>query len=284
MVAALLLAIRSRGDDGAPTEFALPFGLEHVEGTEAVGRPALYDHEPYTFDGSPVQIRSLIAVYRVPAENPGAVFLDWIEQLDELAVTEVVVKAGSTPSEPWLMAESVNPFRPDGPPPDVAYLRLWATKGDPILSVEIDRAAAAPDPGRIRITGDRGRLPAPPAASDDDDRKAGDLLFEERGTKVRLPEGAATDVPTFTRAAGTGGTFSVFFAEDAEDAVEALLRDVRATSDDEEVTGPEKSTVAGVKAVSASFNLPAGGWGFDVVAVQGPDDEEATVYVTSFAD
>lgn len=282
MVLAALLFASCGGD--SPAEFALPFGLEHVEGTEAVGRPALYDHEPYTFDGEPVQLRSLIAVYRVTAVNPGEVFLDWIEQLDELAVSEVVVRAGSAPYEPWLMAESVNPFRPDGPPPDVAYLRLWATKGDPILSVEIDRAAAAPDPGRIRITGDRGRLPAPPAVADDDEREAGDVLFEEQGTKVNLPKGSSTDVPTLTRTAGTGGTFSVFFAEDARAAVEALMRDVRATSDDEEVTGPEESTVAGVKAVSASFDIPAGGWGLDVVAVQGPDDDKATVYVTTFAD
>lgn len=232
-----------------------------------------------------MQIRSLVAVYRVTAENPGDVFLDWIEQLDELAVTEVAVRAGTAPREPWLMAESVNPFRPDGPPPDVAYLRLWATEGDPILSVEIDRAEAAADPGRIRISGDRGRLPAPPAVADDDDREAGDLLFEEQGAKVHLPKGAVTDVPTLTRTAGTGGTFSVFFSDSgAATSVESLLREARATSDDEEVTGPEESTVEGVKVVSASFNIPAGGWGFDVVAVQGPDDDEATVYVTTFAD
>jgi hypothetical protein len=50
------------------------------------------------------------------------------------------------------------------------------------------------------------------------------------------------------------------------------------------VYGPEASEVAGVRVVRAGFTIEAGGWSFDVVAVQAPDDPFATVYVTSAAD
>ena len=274
----------SCGDDEPESPASLPFGLEEVNGTERIGTPAFFDHEPYTFDGEPVQMRSLIAVYRVTADNPGEVFLDWVEQLDKLAIDEVSVRAGSAAYEPWLQAESVNPFTPEGPPPDVAHLRLWATDDEPILSVEIDRAGAAPDPGRIRITGDRGRLPSPPSVAGEDDREAGDLLFEEQRDEIHLPDDSNTDVPTLPRHAGTGGTFSVFLADDGAAAVDALLAEARSLSDGEEVTGPDESELEGTDIITASFNIPAGGWGFDVVAVRAPDDDRATVYVTTYAD
>lgn len=246
-----------------------------------IGRPAVFDQAPYTRGGEKVTIRSLRAAYRVTADNPGEAFLGWVQQMDRLAIAEMTVRAGSTAEEPWLEATSENPFTEKGPPPDLATLRLWETEGDPILFVEIDRAGAD-DPGRVRITGDRGRLIAPPPAGGDSEREAGDALFGEGDDEVGLPDGSRTDLPTLPLAGGRG-SFSVFFADDAAAAVKQMLDEAEALAEDATVTEPEESTVEEVDVVTAGFSSPGEGWGFDIVAVRGEDDDEATVYVTSYA-
>jgi hypothetical protein len=77
---------------------------------------------------------------------------------------------------------------------------------------------------------------------------------------------------------------SVIAAEDADAAVQALLVEAQAVGEDGAVTGPEVTERDGARIVTASFVITAGGWEFDVVAVQAPGDPYATLYVTSSAD
>ena len=270
------------GGDDQDASAPLPFGLEHVEGTSVVGRPVVFDQEPYRFDGDEVQIRTLWAVYRVTADNPGEVFLAWVDQLDDLAIAEMSVQAGNTASEAWLRAESVNPLKPGDVPPDVAFLRLYATEDDPLLVVEIDRTEGATDPGELRITGDRGRLPAPPTLSGDAERTAGDLLLEEKGDELQLPEGTSTDIPTLPNTFGSDGAFAVLHADDGDAAVEALLAQCKAFDDEAEITDPEKER--GDEAEVTRASCAVNEWAFDAVAVPGDgDDGRSTVYVRSYA-
>lgn len=259
----------------------MPFGLEQVEGTSVIGRPAVFEQETYEFEDEEVTITSLWALYRVTAENPGDVFREWVEQLDDLAIAEIAVEAGTRASEPWLRAESINPFTPEGTPPDVAALWLWATDDDPLLLVEIDHAEGADDPGSLRVTGDRGQLAAPPSVGADVEREAGDVLLEEQGDELLLPEGTKTDIPTLPRTTGRGGSFAVIHAEDGAAAVKALLDQCEELGEDSEETGPDAVTAGEFDVVSASCVVGGAGWGFDVVAVDGED--EATLYVRSYS-
>ena len=279
MVLALLAAGCS--DDAAETEFALPFGLEHVEGTSAVGRPAVFDQESYTFGDEEVQIRSLWVVYRVTAEDAGAVFLDLVEQLDDLAIAEMAVQAGSSVGEAWLRAESVNPLSPDELPPDIAFLRLYATEDDPLLVVEIDRTEGAEDPGKLRITGDRGRLPAPPTLGGENERAGGDVLLEVQGDELRLPDGTRTEMPTLPNTFGSDGGFVVLHADDGGAALDDLLAQCESFGDDAEPAEVESSTADDVDVLTTSCAV--NGWGFDAVAVRGEDDDDSAVYVRSYA-
>jgi hypothetical protein len=48
--------------------------------------------------------------------------------------------------------------------------------------------------------------------------------------------------------------------------------------------GPDERVVDGVTVITAHFVIMAGGWSFDVVSVRAPEDDAATLYVTSCAD
>lgn len=91
-------------------------------------------------------------------------------------------------------------------------------------------------------------------------------------------------MPTLPTFGGTGGSTSVIAAEDADAAVQALLDEAQTVGQDGEVTGPEVTERDGARIISASFVICCGGWDFDVVAVRGPSDPYATLYVTSAAD
>jgi hypothetical protein len=80
--------------------FVLPFDLVQLDGTVPIGRPVVYDHEPYTFDIVPVGIRSLRAAYRVTDDEPIGLFREWVGQLDGLALDDLSVHAGTGPGEP----------------------------------------------------------------------------------------------------------------------------------------------------------------------------------------
>ena len=72
---------------------------------------------------------------------------------------------------------------------------------------------------------------------------------------------------------------------DGPATVRDLLDQARAYgADNGEVTEPVATEVEGAHAVDAAFAILAGGWGFGVTSIQGPDDPYATVYVRSWAD
>lgn len=171
---------------------------------------------------------------------------------------------------------------PDEPSGDRANLELWATSRAPVLLVSIDKIRG--EPRHPAVTDEVGDASAPSTTVEHAERSEGDALFTEQGDTLHLPEDARSLMPTIPTSGGTGGSTSVLAAPDPGDAVGALLDEASALSQDGETTGPTTSTVDGVDVVTGSFVIPAGGWEFWVVAVRAPDDDAATVYVTSAAD
>jgi hypothetical protein len=264
---------------GSPVETAaaeLPFGLVQIEGTAPVGRPVVYDDEPDVEEGEAVAVTSLQAAYRVTDGDPVAVFRAWVDQLDVLALDEMSVYAGVGPGEPWIQAS--------GSGRDYADLQLWVTGGEPILLVDLNSEGDAAPGGDVAVDDTAGDPPAPSSVVDDAERSAGDELFAEQGDVMHLPQDTRALMPTLPTFGGTGGSTSVLTAEDGEAAVRALLDEARGHDADGEVSGPDVDDVDGTRIVRGGFVITAGGWGFDVVAVEAPGDGGATVYVVSYAD
>lgn len=260
----------------------LPFGLEIVAGTELIGRPAVYDEPAFFYNGEPVPARKLQAAFWVTADDPVAVMRAWVGQLDRLALDQVTVQRGYDAPAQWMKVTGMTTFVPDHPSGDWADLQLWATSRHPVLLVSINKIrgeAHAP-----AVNDDAGDPPEPSVEIEELERHDGDPLFTEQGDTVHVPDGSEALMPTLPTFGGTGGSTSVLAATDADDAVGALLDEAQALSEFGEVTGPTQSEVDGVRVVIGSFVIPAGGWGFTVVAVRAPSDSAATVYVTSSAD
>lgn len=287
---ALVAASASCGDPASTGETSetgiesadLPFGLSVVDGTESIGRPGVVDEPSRTYDGQPVDARRLTAAFRVTADDPVAVVQSWVEQLDQLALDEVTVRHGDAP-EHWIQVTGSTAYVPDEPPGDWADLQLWATSDGPVLLVSIDRVRG--ERRQPAVTDDVvGDAPVSSATIEQPERSAGDELFTEQGDTIHLPEGSRSLMPTIPTFGGTGGSTSVLAAPDPADAVAALLDEAMSLSEHGETSGPTESTVDGVEVVTGSFVIPAGGWSFRVVAVRAPEDDAATVYVTSAAD
>jgi hypothetical protein len=211
------------------------------------------------------------------ADDPLTVFRAWAEELDGMTLDEVhflTIPDGG--ADAWV--QTVVLAEDDG-----ADLQLWATDDGPVLLVSLDRISDDP-PRTPTIVDEVGDPPAPePADIGATGRTGGDVLFDEGGT-IHLPEGTTALMPTIPTQGGTGGSTSLLAAEDSEAAIDALLHEAQTTSDFGEVTEPEVTVDDGVEVITAGFIIPAGGWGFDILSVQGPDDPAATLYVTSAAD
>jgi hypothetical protein len=269
-----------RDEAGTPAvgPVELPFGLEPVEGTEPIGRVAVFDHVPVIRDGEPVTSRSLRAAYRVTADDPQAVFRAWAEQLDGMTLDELhFLTITDGRANAWVQTVALADD-------DQADLELWATDDGPVLLVSLDRMSDDP-PRPPTIVDEAGDPPAPePADIGPTGRTGGDVLFNEGGAAIHLPEGTTALMPTIPTQGGTGGSTSVLAAEDSEAAIDALLEEAQATNDFGDVDEPEVTMDDGVEVITAGFIIPAGGWGFEILSVQGPDDAAATLYVTSAAD
>jgi hypothetical protein len=273
------------GDDGGTATGAvgsteLPFGLEPVHGTEPIGRPAVFDDTPYTYNGRPVRSQALRAAYRVTAADPLEAVRSWAEQLDGgLTLRAVHIDANQADEAPGPWVE-VSADAED----DWVDLELWATDDGPIILVSLDRISDEP-PLASTVVDEAGSPPAPePTDLAPAGRTAGDELFTEQGNTIHLPEGTTALTPTIPTMAGTGGSTSVLAAEDGEAAVQAMLAEALELDADGRVDGPEVSESDGAEVMAAGYVRDAGGWGFDIVSVQGPDDPTATLYITSAAD
>jgi hypothetical protein len=280
----VLLTAPACGDDDATESTAsaashpLPFGLQQVEGTIPIGRPAVHRDALIEYGGTPIHGTKLHAAYRV-TDDQQAALQAWVEQVAALGTLHRI---------------QTNPYGAFGLSNDGALgyveyldLQVWATDDGPILLVGMERSDELPpadgvptevvDTGGVDVGG-------PEALGAPSNRGPGDDLFEEQGTTIHLPDGTHDLMPTLPTQSGTGGSTSILAAADAGAAIQALLDEADAASDQGDTTGPTESEYEGVRVVTASYEIPAGGWGFDVVAVQGPDDEEATLFVTSSAD
>jgi hypothetical protein len=304
VAAAGLVACGDSGDSGGDTteaageptiaaSFEVPFGLDELEGVEPIGRPAVVDRVYGTYEDQPVMALSVRAAYRVTADDPPAVVRDALGGLDGLTLDEASIRGIGDPSCPdcvgpggiWITGsasqESTEGFG------DHAELQLWATDDGPVLLVALTRIVDNPEPPRIPTidedTGTGADADAPSPA-DSPARSAGDVLFTEQGDDIHVPAGTRTLVPTLPESCGTGGSTSVVAADDGEAAVQAMVDEARGHDEYGEVDGPDVTTIDGIDVIEASFVIPAGGWGFDVLAVRGPDDPYATVYVSSCAD
>lgn len=264
----------------------LPFGLEQIEGIEPIGRPAVYDQTYDTADGEQV-VRRLVAAYRVHDDDPVEVFRRWADQFGARVVD------GRGPYEaaghwvvddplpgPWLGADWREPH-PGRRLADSANLQLWTTDDDPVILVEVDRWSEGPLEPAVNERYVPSRPPVPVA--DTSPRGPGELLFEE-GRPIHLPPGTRSLTATFPTPAGTGGSWSVIAAEDGPAAVRALLDEAAAADEAGTVDEPTTTRLGDVVVHRAGFVVPAGGWSFSVVAVQGPGDDAATLYVRSGAD
>lgn len=271
----------SSGEEPAPDiAVTLPFGVEHVEGSASIGRPAIYEHVPFTYNGEPVEARTLWAAYRVVAPHPAAVFREWVDQLDRLALDRVVVRSSRSRHDPWLEATGIT----DSSPGDSARLELWLTEREPILLVRLNRISSD-EPRRPTVDDDAGQLRRRTSAVSNERRTAGDVLFTEQGDSIHLPTGTRALMPTIPTWSGTGGTTSVLAATSSRDAAQALLDEATRVDPSGEITLPLSTTrFDGVEVLTAHYEISAGGWGFSVVSVRGDDDPYATVYVSSYAD
>lgn len=280
------------GEEALTTSIDVPFGLDEIAGIEPVGRPAVFDHQYASSGGEPIMARSVRAAYRVTAGDPPAVVRDVLAGLDGLSLDDGSIRGTDDPGCPdcsgaaglWIEAsgrqEETTGFG------DRVDLQLWAADDGPVLLVELTRIVDDDEPPRSPTIEEEGAIdgsdsPSPveaPAGS------AGDRLFSEQGDAIHLPAGTRALLPTFPTWCGTGGSTSVIAAEDGPAAVQAMLDEARTRSEWGEIDGPDVTTTDGVEVIQADFVISAGGWEFDLLAVRGPDDPYATVYVTSCAD
>lgn len=283
---------------GVEESYALPFGLEQLEGASPIGRPLVHEAVDVIYNDEPIPYVILQAAYRISDDEPVEVFRRWVAELAtaELALDEVSVRPPNYPYDPWMSASGDSAFTPDAPPGDGFSIQLWATSGEPILlvgarrrvdgeppraaTVGEDAEAATPDPepGDTLVVGPQGHV------VEETERAAGDPLFTEQGDTVHVPDLTRPLMPTLPTMSGTGGSTSLLAADDAEAAVRALLAEADALSDHDVVTPPSVTTYQDAQIVTGGFVIPAGGWGFSVVAIRAPGDPWATLYITSSAD
>ena len=280
------------GEPVLTTSIDVPFGLDEIAGMEPVGRPAVFDHEYGSDTADPIMARSVRAAYRVTADDPPAVMRDVLAGLAGLSLDDGSIRGIDDPGcpdcsgAPGLWIEASGRQEEAAGFGDSIDLQLWAADDGPVLLVDVTRivdSAAPPNTPTIEEHGtvDGSDSPSPVEASAG---SAGDVLFSEQGDAIHLPEGTRALLPTFPTWCGTGGSTSVIAAEDGPAAVQAMLDEARTRSEWGEIEGPDVTTTDGVEIIRADFVISAGGWEFNLLAVRGPDDPYATVYVTSCAD
>lgn len=255
----------------------LPFGLAQVDGTAPVGRPAVYEDTVGTFKGVPVRGQRLQAVYLVDDDqDPVEAFRRWVDQLSVLPLDRVDTDDG--PLGQWLTA-SGGSAGAAGEPRATARLELWAAVEGALLAVDVFvQQGVAPDQPVVPDVPDVPR-PSPGANAPAPD--SGEVLFVEKSDSVLVPEGAQALIGTLPRPGGEGGSTSLFTAEDADAAVDSILEQAsERTGLTPEVVQRDVTVEDGVtiRQLDVSFGSA---WRFDLVAVQGADDAQATVYVST---
>jgi len=266
-------------DVGFADAYPLPFGLEHVEGTTSIGRRAVYEDATVIYGGQPGSLRILRAAYRVDGKDPLGVFRDWVDQLDRVGLGEVTVRAGQGARSPWLQAQGLGSTKDISGLGNTADLELWTADDTPVLFVRL--ALSAPDAVAGAVEDDAGTPDPPEPVVDEAVRSGGDVLFTEGDDVVHLPARTRSLTATFPTVRGMEGTTSVIAAEDGAATVRDLLDEALVLHSGGEVSAPVTTEIDGATVIEASFFIGGGGWSLTVVAVQGPDDPAATLYVDS---
>lgn len=295
-LAALVLAGCSSGTnvDGAAetparatAEYPLPFGLEQVEGTTAVARPAVAEQVTSLYNGQPAKATSLRAAYRVTG-SPQKVVTAWSEQFADLGFGDIEI---TTPSmlesdgpSPWLELSAYS----NGPPASYANAELWSTDAEPLLLIEIDHS---PDTAsRFVAAPEIPPLPAEPAPVPAALVSEGDAVFGPEGAEVHLPPGAEQVMPRVPSVSGTFGEVVMLTTDDPRTAVQAMVQaaydhnEAQPQHEPGSIDGPHETVVDGSMTITAEFNSGPGGWGFSVVASHTSDDDLASVWIRTYAD
>lgn len=268
----------------AAAEYPLPFNLEQVQGTVAVASPVVAEQVSGTLNGEPIRVVSLRAAYQVTG-SPQEVMAAWSAQFAELGIGEISVttaamQASSAPL-PWLELSAYATK-------SSANAELWSTTGEPILLIEVDHSsdtesvpASAPE---------LPELPTAPAPVPTSLASQGDTIFGAQGAEVHLPSGAKQVMPGVPSISGTDGDVVMLTTDDPLATVSALVQEAYDFNEAQpqhetgSIDGPHEGELDGSATVTSWFNSGSGGWGFTVLASQGPDDDLASVWIRSNAD
>ena len=243
----------------------------------------LSDAKPY---------HSLLAAYWV--DDPESAYADWVEQLRrfECADSTVRTTSGAGTSGEWAaVATRCTPN--SGLGGRYVGVQLWNTEPSPLILLESGSHGDTPPPQLldaardVRVIDPPDWNSPPPKVDSPSHRQGGTVLFEEQGSTIHVPEGAVSLTPTLPTSGGTGGSFTVLAATDAEAAIRAMQDEATATIPKDHrgaalvVTPPETT---GNGSIAANWVLEAGGWGFSALATKVPDERDWLIYVSSDAD
>ncbi|HEX4901629.1 MAG TPA: hypothetical protein VFV42_02400 [Acidimicrobiales bacterium] len=218
--------------------------------------------------------------------DPDAVLRSWAQQLAPLGMGDVLLRAGEPLDalSAWGEIGVQSGWVGGSPGPGWVDVQLWATEGEPILLVSIDRF---PDVDRVESTvvDDGGSLEPPPDPSVGARPPApGDELFDEGSDVIHVPEGARALMPSIPTTRGTGGSTSLLAATDERAVIQRMLDEAVAQNEYHEVSPVEVEEQDEVTVTKGRFVVPAGGWEFQVVAVRVLGEPDAMVWVQSAAD
>ncbi len=280
-----------------PTFGELPFGVEVPEGAELLAEPVVWEGEMYSYAGQPVRGTQVQAVLRVTGEDPLDVFEAWVHELGRLGLGPLDLAAGrdappgseygvcrqTHPAAQWCEASFPSTDLGDRMD-DHATVQLWVTDREPIILVGLTRFDDGSSPGDV--TGEFERTDPPSERVEWSERGVGDLLFEEQGAEIVLPEGTRSTVPMLPVDGGTGGSYSILTTTDPLGTLEDLRDQAIASTQNGfyESEPVAASTTGDAEIWELRFNIPAGGWGFTATAIRPAGSTEATIYVSSYAD
>ena len=224
----MTMALPGCTSDSAPAAaYPLPFGLEHIVGTESLGRPALVEKTTRDQRGEEVRVRVLHAAYRVTSGDPVEVFREWVAQLGVLAITDVfIASSAESHSGAWLEAGGTSADDRGAALPTQARLHLWPTEEDPILTVDVLHGGRETK-GDFEVEQHAGKIVEPPAVKGDPPAE-GDSLGFYSGGDLHVPRAARALTPVLPGTLSiTGGIYVVLSAEDITDAVYVLVDEAR---------------------------------------------------------
>lgn len=293
------------GDRAGPTTTLppfgdLPFGIHLPDDAELLAEPLVANQVIGFHADVPERGTKVQAAFRVMGDDPIGVLEEFALGLGTLGLGPLALSADESDVPPgfeWTPCRPPHPDQvwchidfpsntPDGTRiDDYASLQLWATDREPIVLLDMVRFDDdRRQPGEV--TGELPRTAPPKEGVPWRDRSGGDLLFEEQGAEIRLPEGTRSSVPTLPVTAGTGGSFSILTTSDPAQALQALVDQAIASTQNGfyDAAPIETSTTGDAEIWQVRFVIPAGGWGFSATAIRPVGATEATIYVSSYAD